>query len=143
MEMLDARDFISGCSVILRQLGFDYDLGIVFARNNEIWRLIKTRHAFGALGFSVADAGSAQHILDYGFKAVPYEFANGISMTGKWATQEAFIKKHRVWCADIGEDSNALGTSLSVSLVQPMKFVRVCRGHSLIEQVTGSFNKSL
>ena len=62
-EVLHAGHLIARCAVVLRKLGFDDYLGIEFARDDEIGRLVESVELLGAFGLSVADAGAGKNVL--------------------------------------------------------------------------------
>ncbi len=100
-KVLNPGNLISGCTVIFSEFRFDDDLWIELVGDNKIRCLIKTRHPFSSLCFSITDPRLVQDILNSVLNDVPYKFTNRISVPGERSTQEPFIEEHRVRHAQV------------------------------------------
>jgi hypothetical protein len=75
-QMLNPRDFIPGCPVVLRELRFDNYFRVEFIRHDKIWRLIKAKDALRSLGLSITDSVRTEDFFDCGFEIVSDQFAD-------------------------------------------------------------------
>src|SRR5262245_53661550 len=53
-KSLHARNFVACSAIIFSELGLNNHARIEFIRDDEVWRLVKSRHPFSAFRFTIA-----------------------------------------------------------------------------------------
>src|ERR1035441_6605675 len=119
--MLDARYFVAGGAVVFCDFGFDDNPGIELIRHDKVGRLVEARDPFSSLGFSIADPGFCQDILDGRFKTVSDQPADRISVAREGASKKALIQQHGIWGTHGSQGLDGVKAAGRVGFLKPVE----------------------
>ena len=115
---------------ILGDDGFEHDLRVELAGDDEVGSMIESGDALRSSGLAKADTGASQSVFDGALDDVPDQLADRIPVGGKRPSQEPLVQQHGIGDAQFRDGTDADESMPGIRLVEPMQVAGRSIGHT-------------